>query len=116
VTLTHEDIPAALPHDVTLCLYRIVQEALQNAIRHSGARQVQITLRGAEDQLTLTIVDDGVGFDVDAAWGKGLGLLSMSERLESIDGSVNIQSRPGAGTRVDVVIPIAPLEERAAAV
>jgi signal transduction histidine kinase len=57
-----------------------------------------------------------VGFDVDAAWGKGLGLLSMSERLESIDGSVKIRSGPGAGTRVDVVVPIAPLEERAAAV
>ena len=116
VTLTHENIPAALPHEVTLCLYRIVQEALQNAIRHSSAREVRISLHGAVDQLTLTIVDDGVGFDVDAAWGKGLGLLSMSERLESIDGSVKIRSGPGAGTRVDVVVPIAPLEERAAAV
>jgi signal transduction histidine kinase len=116
VTLTHENIPAALPHEITLCLYRIVQEALQNAIRHSAAREVQVSLRGGEDQLTLMIVDDGVGFDVDAAWGKGLGLLSMSERLESIDGSVKIQSRPGAGTRVDVIVPIAPLEEHAAAV
>jgi signal transduction histidine kinase len=116
VTLTHENIPVALPHEVTLCLYRIVQEALQNAIRHSGAREVWVSLRGVEDQLALTIVDDGVGFDVDAAWGKGLGLLSMSERLESIDGSVKIQSRPGAGTRVDVTVPVAPLEERAAAV
>jgi len=115
IRFSHENVPAPLPHEVTLCVYRIVQEALQNAIRHSAAREVSVSLRRIGNRLALTIADDGVGFDVNAAWGKGLGLLSMAERLESVDGSVEIQSLPGAGTRVDVTVPVPSLQERAAA-
>ncbi len=115
IRFSHENVPAPLPHDITLCVYRIVQEALQNAIRHSAAREVSVSLRRIGNRLALTIADDGVGFDVNAAWGKGLGLLSMAERLESVDGSVEIQSRPGAGTQVDVTVPVPSLQERAAA-
>jgi signal transduction histidine kinase len=89
-----------------VCLFRIVQEALQNAIKHSRARQVSVRLVGDRDGLKLTIADDGVGFDLAEAWGRGLGLLSMSERLEPIDGTFKIDSTPGAGTRLEVVAPL----------
>ena len=105
VTFTHDTVPSALPPDLTLCLFRIVQEALQNAIKHSRAHP-----GGAfERQLgwpALTIVDDGVGFDVNAAWGKGLGLMSMVERLEAVGGTLEIRSKPGTGTRLEVRAPL----------
>jgi signal transduction histidine kinase len=68
--------------------------------------RVSVHLNGGSKGLALTIVDDGVGFDVDAAWGKGLGLISMAERLEAIHGTLEIRSNPGAGTRVDVTAPL----------
>jgi signal transduction histidine kinase len=115
VTFRHEDVPAGLPHEITLCLYRVVQEALQNAIKHGAARQVSVNLHRAGEQLLLTVVDDGVGFSVEDEWGKGLGLLSMAERLESIDGTVKIHSRPGAGTQLEVSVPLPPVQESVAA-
>ena len=106
ITFTHDNVPPTLPPDLTLCLFRIVQEALQNALKYSEARHVSVHLSGGPDGLALTIVDDGVGFDVDAAWGKGLGLISMSERLEAIGGTFEIRSKPGAGTRLEVRVPL----------
>ena len=67
--------------------------------------EVSVHLSGTRQALALTIADDGVGFDVEAAWGKGLGLISMSERLEAIGGTLEIRSQPGAGTRLDVRVP-----------
>ena len=89
-----------------MCLFRVVQEALQNALKYSKAHEVSVHLSGRPEGLSLTIVDDGVGFDVDAAWGKGLGLISMGERLEAIGGTLEIRSTPGAGTRLEVTVPI----------
>lgn len=106
ITFTHDNVPAALPHDLTLCLFRVVQEALQNAVKHSAARAASVHLSGGPEGLVLNIIDDGVGFDVDAAWGKGLGLISMSERLEAIGATLKIRSKPGAGTRVEVAAPV----------
>jgi signal transduction histidine kinase len=63
-------------------------------------------LNGSPNELSLTIIDDGVGFDVESAWGKGLGLVSISERLEAIGGTFEILSKPGAGTRVEVRVPL----------
>jgi signal transduction histidine kinase len=105
ITLSHENVPLTLPPDLMLCLFRVVQEALQNAVKYSGAHEISVQLTGDPDGLTLDIVEDGVGFDVDAAWGKGLGLLSMSERLEAIGGTLEIRSSSGAGTRLKVTIP-----------
>ncbi len=76
-----------LPPDLTLCLFRIVQESLQNATKHSGARQISVHLGEGPEGLELTVTDDGAGFDVETAWGKGLGLISMGERLEAIGGT-----------------------------
>ena len=106
VTFAHGEVPPALSHDVTLCLFRVAQEALQNVIKHSGARTVALELNTHPRGILLTVVDDGVGFDVDAVWDKGLGLVSMTERLESIGGAITIHSTPGAGTRIEVIAPI----------
>jgi signal transduction histidine kinase len=105
-TFTHENVPPKLPADVTLCLFRIVQEALQNAMKYSAARFVTVNLNGTSGAIVLTIADDGVGFDVDAAWGKGLGLISMTERVEAIGGTMSLESRPGTGTRLAVRVPL----------
>ena len=94
ITLTHDNIPSALAPDLTLCLFRIVQEALQNAVKHSGARHADVRLRGGPDGLTLIVTDDGAGFDVKAVWGKGLGLVSMAERVEAVGGTLDIRSSP----------------------
>jgi signal transduction histidine kinase len=104
VHLLCENVPASLPGDVSLCLYRVVQEALQNAIKHSGARRVTVRLIGSDDRLSLSVADDGIGFDVEAALGTGLGLISMRERLEAVGSEVRIHSAPGAGTRIDVEV------------
>jgi signal transduction histidine kinase/ABC-type uncharacterized transport system substrate-binding protein len=108
VAFTPRSVPDRLPHDLTLCLFRIVQEALQNAVRHGSARKVSVDLEGGPKGLTLAIVDDGVGFDADAVPAKGLGLISMRERLEPLGGTLEIHSRPGTGTRLNVFVPAPP--------
>jgi len=105
-TFTHEGVPSTLPPDLTLCLYRIVQEALQNALKHSRARNVTVDLRRVSNAIALSITDDGVGFEVDAAWRRGLGLISVRERVEALGGTFRLQSRLGAGSRFDVRVPI----------
>lgn len=106
IRFIHEHVPASLPEELSLCLFRIVQEALHNAIKYSKGRHVTVDLRGGQSGLTLTIVDDGVGFDVNTTWRKGLGLISMHERLEAVGGSLKIHSKPGAGTRLEVAVPL----------
>jgi signal transduction histidine kinase len=108
IAFTYQDVPAVLPPDLMLCLFRIVQEALQNAIKHSGSEQLSVHLAGNPEGLTLTVADDGVGFDVKSAWGKGLGLISLGERVETAGGTFEILSTPGAGTRVEVRVPFQP--------
>ena len=105
LTFAHQNVPTALPHDVTLCLFRIVQEALQNIATHSAAREVTVELIGRASGLVLTIVDDGSGFDGDTLKNKGLGLISMSERLDAVGGSLKIWTRPGEGTRLEIAVP-----------
>jgi signal transduction histidine kinase len=96
-----------IPFDVTLCLYRIAQEALQNVIKHSGASRAELGLFGDDRALTLQITDNGTGFDAAQASAKeGLGLLSMRERLRSLRGDITIVRRPTGGTQIDVKIPL----------
>ena len=110
ITFTHEQVPQPLPLELTLCLFRVTQEALQNAHKYSHARHVTVQLRGDSGGLTLTITDDGVGFDVEEAWGKGLGLISMGERLEAIGGTFTIASKPCEGTKVNVFVPLSVIQ------
>ena len=114
ITFTHENVPSPLPEELALCLFRIVQEALHNAIKYSRGRHVSVDLQGGPAGLTLNIVDDGVGFDLKTMWRKGLGLISMQERLEAVGGSLEILSKPGDGTRLKAAVPV-PLDPEIAA-
>ena len=105
ITFTDRDVPNALSPSITLCLYRIAQEALLNIVKHSGANHVTIQLIGAEDHLVLRIEDDGRGYEPETVSGKGLGLVTMAERAEAAGGKLNIVSRPQAGTRLQVFVP-----------
>jgi len=105
IAFTHENVPSALPPDVMLCLFRVAQEGLQNALKHSRATALGVDISGTSTGLTVTIFDNGVGFDVDAAWGTGIGLRSMFERLQAAGGSLNITSRPGEGTQLVATLP-----------
>jgi signal transduction histidine kinase len=93
-----------------LCLFRVAQEALQNALKYSRATELAVDISGTPGGLTLTISDNGAGFDVDAALGAGVGLRSMIERLQTVGGSLEVASRPGAGTRVVASVPLHALQ------
>ena len=95
-----------LSTDVSLCLFRVVQEALHNVAKHSRAIKVDVELRGTLDSLYLCISDDGVGFANTSKARAGLGLISIRERLLLIGGKFTITSKPGSGTRVEANIPI----------
>jgi len=96
-------VPTKLPNDISLCLYRVAQESLQNVIRHSGATSANVALTFDGDGLHLTVADDGCGFDRSGAREKdSLGLINIDERMRSVNGEAFIESVPGGGTRVDV--------------
>jgi PAS domain S-box-containing protein len=104
-----ENVPNGVPPDVSLCLFRVLQEALHNAVRHSGVQHFGVDLRGTGDVLDLTVRDEGVGFDVDAAKrGMGLGLTSMKERLKLVRGELFIKSQPTRGPIVLARTPVRP--------
>jgi PAS domain S-box-containing protein len=106
VQFVHSDIPGHIPKDVTLCLFRIVQESLRNVVKHSGATEAKVELSGQGDQIDLSIFDSGRGFNAASAKGKGgLGLISMRERLRLVGGHLSIESEPSHGTRIHVRIP-----------
>src|SRR5581483_67684 len=86
-------------------LFRIAQEALSNAARHSKATLVQMLLTTTEDAVTLSVIDNGQGFDTTGQDSPGVGLLSMRERMETLGGDVQIESTPGKGTRIVVHCP-----------
>jgi signal transduction histidine kinase len=106
VHFVHADVPDTLPPDLTLCLFRVVQETLQNAAKYSNASEVSVELRRTDGRLTLTVADNGVGFEVEEAWGKGLGLISIRERVEASGGAVTVTSAPDRGTRFTIDVPI----------
>jgi PAS domain S-box-containing protein len=95
------DVPSRLPWDLSVTLYRILQEALHNVAKHSGVRQCRVQLWAAEGLIHLRIEDRGAGFDVQAAKrGRGIGLISMEERVKLVDGSLTVESSPGRGAAV----------------
>jgi signal transduction histidine kinase len=107
IVFTHDQMPEALTDDTALCLYRIVQEALRNVIKHSGAHQASVDLHQSADGLCLRIVDDGAGFDpAKVPGGGGLGLVSMRERLHLVRGHITVDSQPSRGTCIDVCVPL----------
>jgi len=100
-----------LPDAVKTCVYRVVQEALHNAEKHSGAKVVKVSVRQYPDRLAAEIEDNGCGFAVDKqgrpSRRSGLGLLGMRERAAIAGGTLVVDSAPGRGTRVALVIPVA---------
>jgi PAS domain S-box-containing protein len=101
------DVSSILPLEIGISLFRIVQEALHNAIKHSGVKRVEVQLREESGEIHLLISDLGKGFDLEAAMqGKGLGLTSMSERVRLVDGTIAIQSKPMGGTTIHVRVPL----------
>jgi signal transduction histidine kinase len=96
-----------LPKPLQLAVYRITQEALHNIAKHSQATQATLYLDRTEEILKLTIADDGVGFDPEAARARGgMGLSAMEERVRPFHGVFSLTSRPGDGTRIAVTIPL----------
>ena len=110
VDFRHDAIPEDLSKSIALNVFRVLQEALTNAVKHSHALEFSVVLRGEPAAIFLEVADRGIGFDVQAASGSGLGLFSMRERLTLIGGGLSIDSRRGHGTTVRVRVP---LERRA---
>ena len=104
IAFRHRDVPAEIDQNIALCLFRIAQEALVNAVKHSDAHHISIDLIGEASRLVLTIADDGKGFVADGMSSTGLGLISMRERVESVGGVLEVHaSHPG--TRLQVIVP-----------
>jgi signal transduction histidine kinase len=105
IDVVESDWPANLPNVVALSLYRVAQEALHNAARHSGSDAVTVSFRGEGPILALTISDWGIGFDTQGAGFNGLGIVSMRQRLRTIGGTLTITAAPGRGTQVVARLP-----------
>jgi signal transduction histidine kinase len=112
ITVNLETVGAErrLPNKVETALFRIIQEAITNISRHAEAESASINLEFEDDFIAVHIADDGRGFDFDKAigstkTGRGLGLLSMRERVELLRGTLDIRSQPGQGTQINIQIP-----------
>jgi len=106
-----------LPSQLETALFRVLQEAINNVAKHARATSVRIELLRMNQDLAAVVLDDGIGFDPSAIHqpthtGEALGLLGIRERVEMLGGSLNIDSSPGAGTRVHLRVPLADLEGR----
>ena len=101
------ELSTAPPVEVGLCLFRVLQEALNNALKYSGAARIEVRLTERSGEVHMTVSDFGTGFNVEAArQGKGLGLTSMEERVRLVHGSIAIESRPASGTTIQVRVPL----------
>jgi PAS domain S-box-containing protein len=116
VQFTQTGIPRSLPKEISLCLFRVLQEGLQNAVKHSGVRSFTVDLYGTEEAIELTVEDTGGGFEEQEAFTRpGLGLISMRERLQMVRGEFEVKSKPGAGTKIYARVPINTQSHRAMA-
>jgi PAS domain S-box-containing protein len=107
IEFSHSDVPATIPKEISLCLFRVLQEALQNAVKHSADQNFRVEVRGTKEGISLAVRDSGIGFDwKDAMNRRGLGLISMRERLRLVNGELSIQSEPGRGTTVLARVPL----------
>ncbi|MGD8542380.1 MAG: PAS domain S-box protein [Desulfobacteraceae bacterium] len=111
ITPRFEVVEEQIPEALKIVFYRVMQEALSNAAKHSGAEEVQVTLGLRDGGLEMTISDDGSGFDLERVMGagdtlSGFGINSMRQRVEICNGSFEIRSRPGQGTRIRVRLPM----------
>jgi signal transduction histidine kinase len=99
-----DGIPDHLPSEISLCLYRVAQEALQNVVKHSQATTASVRLHATSDRIHLRIADNGTGFR-QSATAEGLGFASVRERLSAMNGDIEVCSAPGRGTRLEAWVP-----------
>ena len=99
-----EEIPANLPDQVKIGIYRLVQEALQNAATHAHAKTAKVTVKSDPQQVEVEISDDGIGFQPERT--RGMGILGMEERVRQFGGSFDLTSSPGKGATVHAVLPL----------
>jgi PAS domain S-box-containing protein len=112
IEFSERNVPTHLSKDVSLCLFRIAQEALHNAVKYSGVTQFIVQLSGVEGAVELVVSDAGAGFDVEEAKkNRGLGLLSMQERIHLVHGTFSVESKPWQGTRIIAAVPLAAQED-----
>jgi PAS domain S-box-containing protein len=101
-----ENLPPQLAKSTSLCLFRVTQEALHNAVKYSGVNRFTVELRGVAEEVYLVVSDAGSGFDLEKAQAQeGIGLMSMQERVRLVQGRFHVESRPGHGTRITAVVP-----------
>jgi signal transduction histidine kinase len=109
VKFSSERVPRKLAEAISLCLFRVLQEALQNAVKHSGVRQFRASLVGSTNQIALTVCDEGRGFRLEEVGPRGgLGLTSMKERLNLVGGKFEIDANPNRGTIIRAFVPLKP--------
>jgi signal transduction histidine kinase len=104
VLVCAEESASELPEEQTTCIYRVVQEALNNCARHSHAQRVNVEVRKKDASVFLSVEDDGQGFDAQRV--RGLGLAGMAERVHHLGGAFRVTSRPGSGTQLEVELPL----------
>jgi PAS domain S-box-containing protein len=113
IDFSHSDIPHNLPKEIALCLFRVLQEALQNGVKHSGVRHFKVELHATPGEIQLSVSDAGIGFNwQDTINRQGLGLISMRERLQLVEGNLAIKSEPGHGTTISARVPLAAEQHR----
>jgi signal transduction histidine kinase len=112
VDFASEDVPRTVRPEVSLCLFRIVQEGLQNMKKHSGARKARVSLRNFGGKLFLSLCDEGIGFDANTLGKPGLGILSMQGRARLLGGDFEIHSTSGKGTRIEAWVPLQTVADR----
>jgi signal transduction histidine kinase len=104
VEVQARDVSENIPDEYKICIYRIVQEALNNAARHSAARNARVTVEQTAGKILLSVVDDGRGFDPQRV--RGLGILGMEERVRRLGGILTLDSKPGSGTTLKAEFPL----------
>jgi PAS domain S-box-containing protein len=114
-TCENERLSERLPMDIALCLYRVAQEALHNAAKHARASQVRVMVSRSPEGVSLSIRDNGAGFESDTGgrWRHGIGIVSMKERVRLVDGEFSIHSQIGQGTEVKIFVPLLKLKKAA---
>jgi PAS domain S-box-containing protein len=106
VDFRSHDLPTPVPAEISLCLFRVLQEALHNAAKHSGGQRFEVRLWGASGEIHFMVSDSGAGFDLETALkSRGLGLTSMQERLQLVKGKFTIDSKPQRGTTIHARVP-----------
>jgi signal transduction histidine kinase len=116
VRYAERNLPRSIPPRLGLTVYRVLQEALRNVAKHSGAGRAAVSVAGKNDAIVLTVKDSGRGFDPSRSKRRGLGLISMEERVREAGGSFTVKSTPGKGVLIDVRVPLAARNRGAKAV